>query len=171
MMAAQDVRGHDLFFVRTGSQEPEPFLVTPSDERRPAFSPNGAYVAYVSNESERQEVYLRPFPGPGPKRQVSTDRGNFPHWSRDGKEIFYWEVGQTGRLMRVSFEAGSEPRIGKPQALFEVPVPMVDTLAVMPDNQRFVMVKPEPEEEEPLQIVVIPGFLDEMKARLAGKKP
>jgi serine/threonine-protein kinase len=171
MMAAQDVGSHDLVFLRTGGQKPEPFLATPSEERRPAFSPNGAYLAYVSNESERQEIYVRPFPGPGPKRQVSTDGGSFPHWSRDGKEIFYWQVAQTGRLMRVSVEGGAELRIGKPQALFQVPVPMVDALAIMPDGQRFVMVKPELEEEEPLQIVVIPNFLEEMKARLAGKRP
>jgi hypothetical protein len=171
MIAAQQERGHDLFFVRKGSQEAEPFLVTPSEERWPAFSPNGAFMAYGSNESGRMEVYVRPFPGPGPKRQISTNGGTLPQWSRDGREIFYWEAPQAARLMRVPFEPGNEPSIGKPQALFEVPVRMIDTLALMPDAQHFVMVKPEPEEESPLQIVVIPGFLEEMRARLAAKRP
>jgi eukaryotic-like serine/threonine-protein kinase len=171
MVAGQDMRGHDLYFVRKGSQEAEPFLATPSDERGPVFSPSGAFVAYLSNESGRMEVYVRPFPGPGPKRQVSTNGAFFAQWSRDGREIFYWEPGaQVGRLMRAPFEPGTEPRIGKPQALFEVPLAMVDNFAVMPDGQRFVMVKPEAEEENPLQIVVIPGFVDEMKARLSGKR-
>jgi Tol biopolymer transport system component len=164
LVSAQDVRGHHLYFVRMGSQTAEPFLVTPSDEQWAAFSPSGSVVAYQSNESDRMEVYVRPFPGPGPKRQVSASGGVVPHWSRDGREIFYWEIGPVGRLMRVSFETGSEPKIGKPQALFEVPLAMVEEFDITPDGQRFVMAKPETEEESPLQIVVIPGFLDEMKA-------
>jgi hypothetical protein len=171
LVVAQDVRGPDLYFVRKGGGTAEPFLVTRSDERQPDFSPNGSFLVYSSNETDRNEVYLRPFPGPGPKRQVSTAGGILPHWSRDGREIFYWEVGQVGRFMRVSFEPGSEPKIGKPQALFDAPLAMVDDFAVTPDGQRFVMVKREPEEENPLQIVVIPGFLDEMRARFAGKRP
>lgn len=171
MIAAQQLRGHDLFFVRDGRQEAEPFLVTPSEERRPAFSPDGAFVAYQSNESGRPEVYVRPFPGPGPKRMISTRVGTLPAWSRDGREIFYWEPGEVAHLMRVAFEPGNEPKLGKPQALFDEPVPMVDALAIMPDGQRFVMVKPETEEESPLEIVVIPGFLDTIRARLAGQRP
>jgi hypothetical protein len=73
--------------------------------------------------------------------------------------------------MRASFEPGTEPKIGKPQALFEVPPSLIDDYGVMPDGQRFVMVKREAEEESPMQIVFIPGFLDEMKARFARKRP
>jgi serine/threonine-protein kinase len=171
IVCAQDVRGHDLLFVRAGSRAPEPFLATPAEERGPDFSPNGAFLAYISNESDRGEVYVRPFPGPGPKRQVSTSGGALPRWSRDGREIFYWEVGPVGRFMRASFEPGPEPKIGKPQALFEAPLAMLDDYGVTPDGQRFVMVKREAEEESPLQIVVIPDFLDEMRARFAGKRP
>jgi len=171
LVSAQDVRGHDLLFVRTGSRTPEPFLATPADERGAAFSPNGSFVAYTSSESDRLEIYVRPFPGPGPKRQVSTAGGILARWSRDGREIFYWEPGTVARFMRASFEPGTEPKIGKPQALFEAPPSMVDDYGVTPDGQRFVMVKREAEEESPLQIVVIPGFLDEMKARFAGTRP
>jgi serine/threonine-protein kinase len=165
------VRGHDLLFVRAGSQTPGPFLATPAEERGPDFSPNGAFLAYTSNESGRGEVYVRPFPGPGPKRQVSVSGGAVPRWSPDGRAIFYWEVGQVARFTRASFEPGPEPKIGKPQVLFEAPLAMVDDYGVMPDGQRFVMVKREAEEESPLQIVFIPGFIDEMKARFAGKRP
>ena len=171
LVAGQDVHGHDLYFVREGKQEAEPFLVTPSEERGAVFSPNGAFVVYMSNESGAPEVYVRPFPGPGPKRQVSTRSGVLPTWSRDGREIFYWEAQEAGRLMKVSVEPGAEPKFGKPQPLFEVPLPMIDALALTPDGQRFVMVKPPSEEENPLLLVVIPNFLDEMKARLAGKRP
>jgi serine/threonine-protein kinase len=170
IVCAQDVRGHDLLFVRAGSRAAEPFLATPAEERGPDFSPNGAFLVYTSTESDRGEVYVRPFPGPGPKRQVSTSGGAIPRWSGDGREIFYWELGPVGRLMRASFEPGTEPKIGKPQALFEAPLAMVDDYGVTPDGQRFVMVKREAEEESPLQIVVIPGFIEEMKARFA-KRP
>jgi hypothetical protein len=92
-------------------------------------------------------------------------------WSPDGREIFYWETGQVGRLMKVPFEARPEPKLGKPQALFEAPLPMVDRLTLTPDGQRFVMVQTQPEEETPSQIVVIPGFLEETKARFSAKRP
>jgi eukaryotic-like serine/threonine-protein kinase len=170
LVCAQDMRGQDLYFVRKGGGTAEPFLVTPSDERQPDFSPNGSFLVYASNETDRYEVYVRPFPGPGPKRQVSTAGGILPHWARDGREVFYWEVGQVARLMKVTFEAGSEPKIGPPEPLFEAPLAMVDDYGVTPDG-RFVMVKREAEEENPLQIVVVPGFLDEMRARFAGKRP
>jgi WD40-like Beta Propeller Repeat len=170
LVTAQDVRGHDLYFVRKGRGTAEPFLATPSDERQPDFSPNGSFLVYASDETDRYEVYVRPFPGPGPKRQVSTAGGILPHWSRDGREVFYWEGGPVARFMKVSFEAGSEPKIGKPELLFEAPLATVDDYGVTPDG-RFVMVKREAEEESPLQIVVIPGFLDEMRARFAGKRP
>jgi Tol biopolymer transport system component len=171
MVAAQDVRSHDLYFVPAGTREVQPFLATPSEERRPAFSPNGAYVAYTSSESGRAEIYVRPFPGPGPKRQVSTKGGFGSQWSRDGREIYYWEAEQVGRFMKAAFDPAPGGTISKPERLFEVPVRMIDTVGLMPDGQRFLMVKPQTEEEEPLLIVVIPNFLAELKARLSGLRP
>jgi hypothetical protein len=102
---------------------------------------------------------------------VSTSGGFIASWSRDGREIFYWQPDQVGRLMKVSFEPGADAKVGRPQPLFEVPLAQVDFLSLMPGNQQFVMVEPESEETSPLLIVVIPGFLDEMKARLTGKRP
>ncbi|HSF19508.1 MAG TPA: protein kinase [Vicinamibacteria bacterium] len=170
LMAVQDVHGHDLMFLPTGKTEVEPFLVAPSEERGPAFSPDGRYVVYASDESNRFEIYLRPFPGPGPKRQISNNGGVTPSWSRDGREIFYWEPSRVGRLNRVSFEPGPDPKVGKPQTLFEVPLLMIDRLTLTPDGQRFAMVQPPPEEETPLSMVAIPGFLEETKARLSARR-
>jgi Tol biopolymer transport system component len=167
LIAAQDTRGHDLYFVPTGTQRLEPFLVTPAEERGVQFSPNGAFVLYVTNESDRNEVYVRAFSAPASKRQISTNGGVLPSWSPDGREIFYWEIGgTTGRLMQVAFEPGNEPKIGAPHVLFEVPQAMVDRVSLMPDGRRFVMVQPEPEVVNPSEMVVIPRFLDEIAARL-----
>jgi hypothetical protein len=58
-------------------------------EIEPAFSPDGRWLAYVSNESRNAEVYVRPFPGPGGRWQVSTGGGYLPTWSRNGKELFF----------------------------------------------------------------------------------
>ena len=69
--------------------EPQPFLQTPYNERGAAFSPNGLWLAYGSDESGRNEVYVRPFPGPGSKYQISREGGNSPVWHRNGRELFY----------------------------------------------------------------------------------
>ena len=168
LLSAQKTEGHDLLFLREGGGDPEPFLATAADEQQPAFSPDGRLVAYVSNETGHYQVYLRPFPGPGRKRQVSSADGGLPRWRRDGKELFFFEG---NRLMAVTVEPGPEPRISKPQPLFEVsPEGLSLNYDVMPDGQRFVMVKPGHAADAPLQLVVVPGFLEEMKARLAGKR-
>ena len=65
-----------------------PFLSRPASEHSPAFSPDGRWLAYVSDESGRFEVYLQPYPT-GERLAVSTAGGNGPVWRRDGKALFY----------------------------------------------------------------------------------
>ena len=76
-----------------GDRKPYPFLQTPFNEAQGRFSPDGRWVAYISNESGRYEAYVAPFPGPGGKWQVSSGGGvhidGWPRWRRDGKEISY----------------------------------------------------------------------------------
>jgi Tol biopolymer transport system component len=72
-----------------GDRKPLPFVKTPFNEYGPEFSPDGRFLAYVSNESGRFEVYVRPFPGPGPRRQVSAGGGTSPVWSKSSGELFY----------------------------------------------------------------------------------
>jgi Tol biopolymer transport system component len=69
--------------------KPEPFLRTPAHEGPAAVSPDGRWIAYQSNESGRPEVYVRPFPGPGGKWQVSSTGGVLPIWSPNGRELFF----------------------------------------------------------------------------------
>ena len=69
--------------------KPEPFLHTSFSEQKPAFSPDGHWLAYSSNESGALELYVRPFPGPGGKWQISTGGGDYPIWSRDGHNLFF----------------------------------------------------------------------------------
>jgi serine/threonine-protein kinase len=69
--------------------KPEPFLKTAAAESQGMFSPDGRWIAYTSDETGRQEVFVRPFPGPGGKYQISTGGGHLPVWSRNGRELFY----------------------------------------------------------------------------------
>ena len=164
----QKADGHDLLLLREGGGDAEPFLTTTANEQQPTFSRDGQHIAYVSDESGRYQVYLRPFPGPGRKRQVSVIDGIDPRWRSDGKELFFFEG---VRLMAVAVEPGPEPRLSKPVPLFEVsPEVLALGYDVMPDGQRFVMMKPGAAADAPLQLVVVPGFLEEMKARLGARR-
>src|SRR5580704_5582175 len=87
--------------------EPKPFVNSAFDEREPAFSPDGRWLAYQSNESGNYEVYVRPFPGPGGKWQVSTGGGLLPKWSRNSQELFYRTVTDS-KIMGVAYKASGD---------------------------------------------------------------
>ncbi|MBL0170361.1 MAG: serine/threonine-protein kinase [Gemmatimonadaceae bacterium] len=78
-----------LLLPLAGDRTPRPILATEFTERLPAMSPDGQWMTYTSNESGRVEVYVRPFPGPGAKVQISVAGGEQPTWSPSGREIFY----------------------------------------------------------------------------------
>jgi hypothetical protein len=103
----------------TGDAKPVPVVQTAFDETQGQFSPDGHWLAYTSNESGRDEVYVRPFPDAGGKYQVSTGGGSQPRWRPDGKELFY--VATDARLMAVPIGAALPVRaltVGAPVALF-----------------------------------------------------
>ncbi len=120
--------------------EPHPFLQTSFSERTAKFSPDGRYVAYVSDESGQNEVYVQPFPEGGRKVTVSSNGGTKVRWSRDGKELFYVE-GQT--LVAVSVSSGSSFSVGSATRLFEHPgLGLATNYApydVSADGQRFIL--------------------------------
>jgi Tol biopolymer transport system component len=135
--------GERDIWVLTSGSDPVPFLVSPFDESSPAFSPDGRFLAYVSDETGRSEVYVQPFPGPGGRWLISTAGGDDPVWSANGRELFYrrggalmavlvrtaplFEVGAQSRLFESHDEAPSEAR----------------NYDVSPDGGHFVMVQTE----------------------------
>ena len=134
--------------------KPSPLVDTPFWEGSAAFSPDGHWVAYSSDESQRREVYVIPFPGPGGKRQISAAAGDTPRWRRDGKEIFY--AGSDLKLMaaEVTLKAGSI-EVGQVRPL-EIPVGTGGPIQydVSPDGQRFLVVaEPERTASPPLTLV------------------
>jgi serine/threonine-protein kinase len=98
-----------------------PLLASPASEESASVSPDGRWVAYASDETGRDEVYLQRFPELGAKVQVSTGGGYSPVWSRDGRELFYareHEGAYTGDLWVVAVGPGPTPRLGTPRELF-----------------------------------------------------
>ena len=109
--------------VEPGQAHVQPLIQTALDEQWPALSPDGRWLAYGSNVSGRNEVYVQPYPGPGPAEQVSTEEGTSPAWNPKGRELFYVSPAdpvEKNRVMAVDFVPGSPPRIGRPHVLFEV---------------------------------------------------
>ena len=99
-------------------RRPFRFVHTPADESQAAFSPDGHWVAYQSNEGGPMEVYVQPFPGPGGKRQISNAGGASPRWRRDGRELFY--LSPDAKLMAVPIRPqGPMMETGAPVPLFQ----------------------------------------------------
>ena len=102
----------------SGERKPYPFLSTPFNETQGVFSPDGKWVAYQSNESGRNEIYVRPFPGPGGQWQISTAGGTSPRWRADGKEMYY--LAPDNKLTAVAAgAAGGTFVTGTPEVLFQ----------------------------------------------------
>ncbi|MBI4906627.1 MAG: serine/threonine-protein kinase [Acidobacteria bacterium] len=114
----------DLWVLPVGSgsagAKPTPYLQTPANEDHGKFSPDGRWIAYVSNESGENHVYVQSFPAGRGKFQVSTGSAAvFPRWRRDGKEIYY--VSRNDQLMAVEVKTSPTFAAGTPQALFKLP--------------------------------------------------
>jgi hypothetical protein len=130
-------------------RKPFPVVQTPAEERNGRFSPNGKWVAYSSNETGHEEVFVKPFPGPGTALRASTGGGRLPYWRRDGTELYYLKEEQ---LMAVSIHAANGTlQIGMPQALFKehgIIVPQTD-------GQRFLSLTPQGEVSAPPVTVIV----------------
>ena len=152
-----------------GDNEPEYIIATPALECCPKFSPDGKWLAYLSDESGRQQVYVRPFPGPEVKWLISEEDegGGQPVWSPDGRELFYRSGDKT---MVVSIQTQDQTlRAGSPRVLFEgqyvshsnpVGFQFYD---ISPDGKRFLMLKEGELPEEPNQINVVINWFEELK--------
>jgi dipeptidyl aminopeptidase/acylaminoacyl peptidase len=130
-------------FPTAGDRTPAPFLQTEFEERNARISPDGRWMAYVSNESGSDAVYVTRFPQAGGKWSVSPKGGAFPIWRHDGRELFYRAPG--GQLMAVPIAAGAEFQPGVAVPLFN-PSAAVGTLGlgtfydVAPDGRFLVNV-------------------------------
>jgi Tol biopolymer transport system component len=154
------------------------WLTSPFQETCADFSPDGRWLAYTSNESGRNEVYVAPYPGPGPRYPLSNEGGECPAWSRDGREIFYWvESGSSpvqGTMMAAAVSYKSGEFAAAPRKLFEgdfwfsSPGRGYDVSA---DGRRFVMVQPRSLATHPVTQIVIVGNWTQELSRLVSRLP
>jgi serine/threonine-protein kinase len=155
--------------------EPKPFLNSIFVESDPAFSPDGRWIAYGSNESGSYEVYVRPFPGPGGKWQVSTGGGDYPKWSRNSKELFYRTA--ESKIMVATYTAsGDSFQAGKPQLWSPGQFTgrgFISNFDLHPDGKRFAVLKtPETARAAAAnnKVSFIFNFFDELRRKLPSGK-
>ena len=113
----------DIYAVSVGQPDkPWPILATPADERYPELSPDGKWLAYTSNESGQDLLYVRPYPGPGPRVTITSGFATNPAWSKKTKELFFHTGVNGNQMMAVPFTvSGGSFAPGKPVPLFRHP--------------------------------------------------
>jgi len=160
--------------------EPRAIAKSRFGEGSAKFSPDGRYIAYSSTESGKAEIYVQPFPGLGPKLQISNNGGTDPVWRRSGGELYYRS---DNKMMVVSVTTSPEFRASAPKQLWEgdysdgsgascgMPGVSSSNYDVTADGQRFLMVRDD-DRVGANHIVVVLNWAEELKAkaqRSAGK--
>ncbi|MGI9064892.1 MAG: protein kinase domain-containing protein [Pyrinomonadaceae bacterium] len=151
-----------------GKRKPQPFQITDADEGAPKISPDGHWIAFVSDESGRDEIYVRPIGSPGGKRRISTEGGTFPVWARNGRELFFLKG---DKLAAVTLDTQTNP-VGPERVVLEAPKlgdlqfqadwPFYD---VMPDGGHFVMLL-SPQYPSPTHYNVVVNWFEELRQRI-----
>jgi len=133
----------DIWVVSLDDRRARPWLQTAAGEYGGRVSPDGRWMAYTSNESGRDDVYVQPFPGPGAKQLVSEAGGLNPIWCRDGRELFYRRGSD---VVVVGIELTPSFTVGKPAVVFKGRYRLTGRdFDVSPDGTRFVMMRTDDE--------------------------
>jgi serine/threonine-protein kinase len=177
------VSSYDVWILPLGTDpdhlkagKPEVFVQLPGGQIQPAFSPDGRWIAYLSDENGiRNEAYVRPYPGPGGKWQVSKDGGMFPLWSADGRSLYF--LSPDRHIMVVDYEVkGDVFSPGKARQWSPAPIGNPSGLlpyALHPDGKRFAVYPvPEtaPEVRGNAHVTFLLNFGDELRRRLPPGK-
>ncbi|MBK5255843.1 MAG: PD40 domain-containing protein [Vicinamibacteria bacterium] len=171
LLFAERLKGNSTdIFMLSPKGEVTPFLVSPFSKVGGQFSPDGRFVAYVSDDTGRDEVYVRSVARPEVAVAVSTDGGRGPKWSRDGKELFY-RRGDAFLVARVT--TADALSVSDSRRLFELQVASATTTqqtgyGVSPDGQRFLVQLPDPR-ALPTRINVVLNWFEELKAKVPVK--
>ena len=163
-------RGDILAFEVGGDTVPRVLVATPGEDMSPTLSPDGRFLAYSSDESRRREVYVIPFPNvDATVWQVSTGGGTEPLWSNSGRELFYRDFDDN--LVAVQIVRDPTFSVGVQRPLFSAKDYQSSvshrSYDVTPDDQRFLMIKPEQGNGEGEFILVLNAF-EELKAKVGN---
>lgn len=172
-MERQDENNYDIYFLDLRDRRVTPFLNSRFFEAYLTFSPNGRWVAYVTTESGRREVYVQAISGPKGKWQISPEGGTRPLWAPNGRQLFYW----SGKhVWVVDIEAGAGFSAGRPRLLLDLEGygrgEPVATWDISRDGRRFLMTKLGDEKTQPItEFILVQNWFEELKRLVpAGKK-
>jgi serine/threonine-protein kinase len=149
-----------------GDHRVTPLLTGTFNERSAELSPDGRWIAYQSDESGSDEVYVRPFPQVNQGRwPISINGGQNPMWAHNGRELFY--IAPRGRLMAVTVRTTPTFVAERPIQLFEwhEPTTLGREFAVAPDGRRFLLLK-DSESSATTQLIVVENWTEELKQRV-----
>jgi len=160
-------RAEDILLLDLRSRRVIPLLNSRASEGYPEFSPDGRWLAYTSNESGREEVYVQPFPGLGSKWLISHEGGTEPLWAPNGKQLFYRSLDYE-EVWVVDIQAGGSFFASKPRLLFKTPGSAlgwpVRAWDISPDGRRFLMVKQEDRKPQPVtEMILVQNWFEELK--------
>ncbi len=147
-----------------GDKKPFPFVQTEFSEAGARFSPDVRWIAYVSDESGKNEVYVRPFPGPRSVQQVSINGGTTPRWRKDGRQLFYISGDNTIMSAEVNV-SNSTFSVGAVKPLIDFISSGGSTLQdITGDGQRFLQLV-IPQETAPTPLTLVANFLTELNKK------
>jgi len=156
--------------VWTQGSDPRPLHDVPFAEANGILSPDGKWIAYESNESGAQEIYVQPFPGPGAKVRISQQSGSWPRWSANMKELFFWEgAAPVTGVVAVPIQAGASFQAGTPERLFAMT--SGTTWDVAPDAKRFLVEQSSiTAASSGASMAIVTDWFEELKRRAPAKK-
>ncbi len=149
----------------------QPLVVTPFDEKAIALSPDGRWLAYESDETGQNEIYLRPFPDTeAGKWTVSTGGGVMPKWAHSGRELFY--VNADDEMVAAQIQMGPTPTVSERTVLFEMGADIMFRQTeqyalydVAPDDSRFLMLRRVGGNEATTELILVQNFTEELAER------
>jgi Tol biopolymer transport system component len=158
----------DILGIRPGiDSAPVPLVVSKFNSTSPILSPDGRWLAYVSNETGEYEIYVVPFPNTGAaKWAISTGGGTEPLWSHRGNELFYRDASKN--LVAAELKTKPTFSVGRSIALFSAAgfasLVWAPQYAVAPDDRRFLMIRPV-ETSTPDKLIVVENWFEELKVK------
>jgi Tol biopolymer transport system component len=150
-----------------GDRVPRPYVATPMVESESTFSPDGRWVIFTANYEGSNQIYARPFPGPGTQVRVSTEGGRLSRWSARGEDEIFYRCPRPGAagaedLCAVTVQAGRQMSVNPPRRLFSLDPALGDAFNVSHDGAAFYMVRFAPEAATERRIVYAPSWIDEL---------
>jgi dipeptidyl aminopeptidase/acylaminoacyl peptidase len=156
----------DIHVLRMADRQVIPFAATKSTEATPEFSPDGRWIAYTSNESGRNEIYVRSFPDGTRTLPISNEGGISPIWAPNGRELFYWNIAFT-KLMKVEITPGQNLAAGPATLLFEfkaASTTFIRSYDITPDGRRFLVREKKDNMLPPVtELNVVRNWFEELK--------